>query len=433
VSGERDPLLELALAVADGGDVQWEGRPVEASDPDRSEALVRGLRRLAALRERLQGDAGSAEAPRAPADGGWTWGHLQVGEVLGKGSFGEVYRAYDPVLRRPVALKLRVFRGGGAQSTFLAEARRLARVRHPNVLAVYGADVHGGRAGLWADLLRGRTLERHLADGTAFSPGRVLEIARQLSEALAAVHRAGIVHGDVKGSNVMLEPDGWVVLMDFGAGTDSAEVGEGEGEAVAGSPLSMAPELFTAEAATRASDVYSLGVLVFRLLTGRYPVEAPNLADLARRHREGRPSPWRPGDRPPRSLRRLVDALLAADPDHRPSAQQLLDELDAIAAQPRRRHRRLAVAAVIASLLLALTASTAGWLAARRSAQRAEAARREAEATTAFLSDLLLAPDITRQGPGVRVLDVMNQARARAESTLAAPSSRGGSFGSSAG
>ncbi|MCB1054446.1 MAG: protein kinase, partial [Acidobacteria bacterium] len=156
------PLLDLASKVAEGDDIDWESRRDELPSTGDEAAVVAGLRRLAELQHRFRAAQDTVPDPASQAAAPWRWGHLEVREFLGAGSFGEVFRAYDPVLRREVALKLRAAGAGDAEEAFLSEARRLARVRHPHVLAIHGADVHDGRAGLWADLLRGQTLEELL-------------------------------------------------------------------------------------------------------------------------------------------------------------------------------------------------------------------------------------------------------------------------------
>src|SRR5690606_5243201 len=143
---------------------------------------------------------------------------------IGAGSSGEVFDAFDTVLERDVALKL--LRGDDAVQprAFIAEARRLAQVRHPNVLAVYGAAVHGGRAGMWSDRIVGVSLRERVAAGGPMDWDEVLPIGEQLVGALQAVHGAGLVHGDLKPANVMREQDsGRIVLMDFGTAASRAE------------------------------------------------------------------------------------------------------------------------------------------------------------------------------------------------------------------
>ena len=148
------------------------------------------------------------------------WGRLELLELVGKGTFGEVYRARDAQLQREVAVKLlHVGRPhDGLVDRMLHEARALARVQHPNVVIVHDAEERDGRVGLCMEFVRGRTLEQLLlAEGPRGAREAAL-IGQDLCQALAAVHAAGLVHRDVKAQNVMRENGGRVVLMDFGAG-----------------------------------------------------------------------------------------------------------------------------------------------------------------------------------------------------------------------
>src|SRR5262249_41036774 len=157
--------------------------------------------------------------PDAAADAAVrTWGDLRVGGPLGAGVYGDVHRAFDPGLRKEVALK---FWGRTSQQLTIEqqqdEARRLARVHHPNVLLVLGVGVHDGQVGMWTELLEGSTLEELLSEK---GPGDWREAAVygiDVCRALNAVHAAGLVHRDVKAANVMRERGGRIVLMDFGS------------------------------------------------------------------------------------------------------------------------------------------------------------------------------------------------------------------------
>lgn len=401
MTDRSDTIERLALRVAEGQSVDW-GHEL-ASHPE-ERGPIENLRRIA--------EVAAPTVPVEPSRAGsrlGAWGHLRLLEELGAGSFGTVYRAFDPVLQRDVALKLRKQTGstdGAGARSFIEEARRLARVRHPHVLGVHGADVHGGLVGLWAELLPKRTLEDELSEGGPARLARVLAIGQALASALAAVHEAGLVHGDVKATNVADE-DGRVVLVDFGAGADlGSEAGEG---GAFGSPLTLAPERLEGAPLRPAVDAYGLGVLLFRLLNGgRYPVEAATWDELVTAHRGNRSRnlDWRrsPGGlRPPHALRRLVEQLLSPDPDERPSASQTLERLEWIARAPARRRRRAAVAAVLGSLILGTAVSTVAYL-------RTRAARAESEAINDFLTEMLAAPRGVMSGRQVRVVDVLDDA-----------------------
>ena len=136
---------------------------------------------------------------------------------MGAGAFGAVYRATDQKLQREVALKLLP---SPDPDRVLKEARLLARVRHPNVVAVYGADYLENRVGIWMELVKGHTLEELLRTHGLFGAREAALVGLDLCRALAAVHRAGLMHGDVKAHNVMREEGGRTVLMDFGTGKD---------------------------------------------------------------------------------------------------------------------------------------------------------------------------------------------------------------------
>ena len=174
------------------------------------------------------------------------WGHLELQERIGEGTFGEVYRARDTQLDREVAVKL--LRVGGLSTDrqtrrVLREGRSLARVEHDNVVAVYGAEAHEGRVGLWMELIRGATLEQLLRAHGPFSAREAALIGQDLCSAVAAVHNTGLVHRDIKAQNVMREEGGRLVLMDFGAGQPAGDNASARSRRITGTPLYLAPEV----------------------------------------------------------------------------------------------------------------------------------------------------------------------------------------------
>ena len=154
-----------------------------------------------------------------PASSLRNWAHLTLVERLGGGTFGEVYRAWDPLLEREVALKLLLCDDPGWNaSRILHEGRLMARVHHPNVITVHGVAAEGARVGLWLELIRGATLEQALLKQGRFSAREAALIGIDLCRALAAIHAAGLIHRDVTPQNVMREDGGRIVLMDLGTG-----------------------------------------------------------------------------------------------------------------------------------------------------------------------------------------------------------------------
>jgi len=281
MSDEEGAHLDaLTAAILDGTPVDWAA--TETGVDARHVATVRELRVLAEL-VALHRPPQPAHTPSA------TWGPLAIIEKTGEGAFGEIFRAWDSRLDREVALKLLrapADSAFSAKTSSIEEGRLIARVRHPNVLIVYGAERIDGRTGIWTEFIEGRTLKAVLAEDGPLSPDDVLAIGIDLCRALAAVHDAGLLHRDIKAQNVMRETGGRIVLMDFGTGHDLGTAPTGAGD-LSGTPLYLAPEVFDGARPTVASDIYALAVLLFHLLTGRYPVEGRTLDDVRAGHAAG--------------------------------------------------------------------------------------------------------------------------------------------------
>jgi serine/threonine-protein kinase len=334
--GNEDRLEEIASAILDGKAIDWETAESDAGGADRS--LIQHLKAVAAL----------AAVHRLPT----TWGHLQVIERIGRGTFGEVYRAFDPRLDREVALKLlpATHTDGSPAGSFIPEGRLLARVRHLNIVTIHGAEEIAGQAGLWMELVPGRTLEQVLSQNGLFSTTEATRIGRDLCGAVSAVHSAALLHRDVKAHNVMLADDGRVVLMDFGTGR---EFSDGAISDLAGTPLYVAPEVLHGQPAGIQSDVYSLGVLVFHILTGRYPVEGRTVSDIRAAHRTGSRVRLRDA-RPdvPAPLAKAIERAVDPMPDRRfPTAAAFGAALERVTVGLGRR-RMLYVATAVASILV---------------------------------------------------------------------------------
>ena len=321
-----------------------------------------------------------------------TWGQLILRSYLGRGSFGDVYRAWDPRLDREVALKLLTPPATGEtarSSKVISEGRALARVRHPNVVTVYGADQIGGRIGVWMEFVEGRTLAQRIAADGPLAPAETAAIGADLARALAAVHKAGLLHRDVKAQNVMCEAGGRIVLTDFGTAMPHEEKEPADGGAVfegtpavdtppstitprratlAGTPLYLAPEVLDGAAQTSRSDIYALGVLLFHGLTGIFPVTGRTLREVHERHRAGqRTSLSEARSDLPLALVSVVDRALAPDPAARSqTADEMAAALDAVARDARTvptgaRVRRTTW--VVAAAVAVASVGVAAWLA----------------------------------------------------------------------
>ena len=338
MAADDDPLEDLIEAVADG---TLDRRRLSAKhqDPTISQLLAE-LKILAGVADVHRSQIGSdeptidslANAETAPppdaaepaasdASGpldvspGTRWGNFELVRKVGEGTFGEVFLARDLWLGHDVALKL-LKANIADRARMLQEARMLVRVRHLNVVMVHGADVHGGRLGFWMDFVEGSTLHDAIHREGPRSSSEALAWGQDLCRALAAVHNAGIVHRDVKAQNVMRRAtDGRLVLMDFGAGEILGATRTGRG---VGTPLYLAPEVINGAPASRRSDIYALGVLLFFLVSRKFPVSANTWDELLTAHRRRervRLEDVRP-DMPP-SFIDVIERALRPDPSQR--------------------------------------------------------------------------------------------------------------------
>ena len=325
MSGPDRALLALAESIADGAAVDWDAAEAGATAEER--AVIRQLRvlsNLAGLHRSMPPPVDETttlarKTATAPAIG--SWAHLALIERLGGGTFGDVYRAWDRHLEREVALKLlRAERTDDDLNTsrIANEGRLLARIRHANVVCVHGVAAHDQRVGLWMELVRGVTLEQQLAANGPFSAREAAMIGIDLCRALASIHAAGLIHRDVKAQNVMREDGGRIVLMDLGTGREADGHGGRAMRELAGTPLYLAPEIFVGSPASALTDVYSLGVLLYRLVSGSFPVRAATVDELEARHAEGARVHLRDVRADlPSAFVRVIDRAIAPEPAKR--------------------------------------------------------------------------------------------------------------------
>lgn len=331
---------------------------------DRETLDLEGERALAHV---LRGLGGKAEPIRV--------GRYELGELLGRGAFGQVFVASDPELGREVAIKLVAGRSGSeaSQSRLLREGQALAQLQHPHVVPVYDVGIGelgvGRRSGVYIVMERvhGRTLAAWQAEVDR-TPPEIVAAYGQAARGLAAAHAAGVVHRDFKPANAMVRPSGTVVVIDFGLATAPGDVsgspvssdpgGGSSGSSgssltetgtVMGTPRYMAPEQHRAEPATPSTDQYAWCVALWEALAGSPPFSGRTYAELVAAKTRGA-LPHAPAL--PASIRRVLGRGLSVDPARRfASMSDLLAELGHA---PRRRRRfRVALAAVSTSAIVA--------------------------------------------------------------------------------
>ena len=350
-----DLLLEWEERAAQGTDV-----PAEGLCPDHPHLTPELARRIHALRATAwltEGDGdpppGSPE-PSAPPPLG---GRYRLDAVIGEGGFGEVWKGYDLELRRAVAVKRpKRSRLGSADSLerFVAEARRVAGLKHPGVVPVFDVGRDGDAAYIVSELVEGGSL----ADRIATQPPNVRESARlvaEVADTLAYAHRHGFLHRDIKPANVLIDHHGRALVADFGIARSPADRAE---PTSFGTLAYMAPEQVEGKPADQRADLYSLGVVLYELLVGRLPHPAADPVGLRREIVSG-PPPLIPASAGvPEQLAAACLKCLSRDPAARyQDAEAFAHALRAALGvrPPKRRRLTVAVAALVA--LLGMT----GW------------------------------------------------------------------------
>jgi eukaryotic-like serine/threonine-protein kinase len=286
---------------------------------------------------------------------GTTVGRYEVVSPLGRGGMGEVWLAHDPELGRKAALKFLVPEKIDvlAAQRFLREARAASALNHPNIVTVYEVVRHNETSVIAMEFIEGASL-RGL---TPVAPSQVVRIGLQVAQALSAAHAAGIVHRDIKPENIMVRPDGYVKVLDFGLARrmSGATMTLSTG-IVLGTLRYVSPEQTRGESAGSASDIFSLGLVLYELATGRHPFAAESPLQTAHAISTAPPARLQPTDsKIPRRFESLIFAMLEKDPPARPAAAEVAEALASISPQTEQRtlRRRLWIGVLACALIMA--------------------------------------------------------------------------------
>src|SRR5918998_829252 len=259
-------------------------------------------------------------------------GRYALGDLLGGGGMAQVYLAHDEVLSRDVALK--ILRGQYTDEEFVErfkrEAKNAAALNHPNIVQVYDqGQTEDGTHYIAMEYVPGETLKSRMTREGPLDPGEAAGIASRVAEALAIAHERGIVHRDIKPQNVLLTPAGEAKVADFGIARAASSKTVTETNLILGTSAYMSPEQVGGERVGAASDLYSLGVVLYEMLTGALPLRGDDPIATAMKHiNQPAPHPRDANPTIPEGLDALSAKLLAKDPQERyPGAAELAEDL----------------------------------------------------------------------------------------------------------
>ena len=258
-------------------------------------------------------------------------GRYALEALVGSGGMADVYRAKDQLLERTVAVKIlhQQYENDTEFITrFQREAKAAARITHPNIVNVYDVGVAEGRHYIVMEYVPGRTLKERIKEEGPVPVPQALQIARQIAGALAQAHANNLVHCDIKPHNILVMPDGNVKVADFGIARAVTESTMTYNDNIMGSVHYFSPEQARGTMITPKSDVYSLGVLLYEMLSGRIPFDGNTAVSIARKHLEEDPQPLHmiaPGIPP--VVEALVTRMMAKDPAQRPDSSMLVQDI----------------------------------------------------------------------------------------------------------
>ncbi len=284
----------------------------------------------------------------------------KVEGFIGKGGFSQVFLLEDRILKRKCALKILSSQVTGftseAMERFLREARLYAELEHPNIVPIYDVGFEGTRAYIIMKYIEGKNLRDIISQSGALPLEAALKISRDILSALAYMHRKGIVHRDIKPSNIIIEEStGRAILADFGLAKrmDAATQLTRSGELL-GTPHYLSPEQAKGEKITPASDVYSFGITLFEMLTGKLPFNGESPLQILWKHvREPLPPPDRFNPNLPQEVVRIIQKATEKKPSNRyPSAVEMLEDIERLREKTKIKSRRKVYPWIISAVVI---------------------------------------------------------------------------------
>jgi len=256
----------------------------------------------------------------------------EIQQVLGEGGMAKVFLGTDRVLSRTVAVKVLAPQYAEDQqfvARFRREAQAAAALNHPNIVSVFDTGSNGNVHYIVMEYVEGKTLQETLREESRLTPERSIEIGEAVARALSAAHAKGLVHRDIKPGNIMITREGQVKVMDFGIARATTSDTVTQTAAVLGTAAYLSPEQAQGETVDHRSDIYSLGVVLYEMLTGRQPFTGESPVSIAYRHVTEDPvPPSRLNPDVPEALDAIVMKAMAKSPDDRyQTAQELIDDL----------------------------------------------------------------------------------------------------------
>ena len=256
----------------------------------------------------------------------------RIERILGEGGMGRVYKAVDLAIDEAIAIKILSFTfssNHGMLEQFKRELKLARRIRHRNVVASFHLGESQGRSYITQEYIDAENLSNHVERRGPLGQAEALGLIRQVLRGLKAAHELEIVHRDIKASNILVNKESMAFVTDFGLATSVAQ----SGGDLAGTPQYMAPELFSGGSATPSSDFYALGVLLYFLLTGRFPFPGKQLSDLFQAHARLAPKALPPRLPLAPQIHRMYERMLAKDASERPQhAGELLEVIEDVLA-----------------------------------------------------------------------------------------------------